>query len=136
MEEKIDFRAAFCNTICMTKTISIRLDESLLRAVDRVGEGDNRRRSEIVREALELWLERRTLAEKIRRHRQGYERSPVAADEFAPVLETQIWPKSGCSALQRYVRETSVRSGLVSSIIHHTLPALSKAKPAAMAISH
>ena len=77
----------------MTKTISIRLDESLLRAVDMVGKGDNRRRSEIVREALELWLERRTLAEKIRSHRQGYKRSPVAADEFTPVLETQVWPK-------------------------------------------
>ena len=77
----------------MIKAISIRLDESLLRAVDRVGKGDNRRRSEIVREALELWLERRTLAEKIRRHRQAYERSPVAADEFTPVLEAQVWPK-------------------------------------------
>ena len=77
----------------MTKAISIRIDEALLRAVDVAGKGDNRRRSDIVREALELWLKRRTLAEKIRCHRQGYERHPVAADEFAPVLEAQAWPK-------------------------------------------
>ena len=85
--------ASICNTICMTKTISIRIDESLLHAVDVASEGDQRRRSEIVREALELWLKRRTLAEKVRRHREGYERHPVAADEFAPVLEAQVWPK-------------------------------------------
>lgn len=77
----------------MTKTISIRIDESLLHAVDIAGKGDERGRSEIVREALELWLKRRTLAEKVRLHREGYERHPVADDEFAPVLEAQVWPK-------------------------------------------
>ncbi len=90
---KIDTMVSVCNTICMTKTISIRIDESLLHAVDIASEGDRRGRSEIVREALELWLKRRTLAEKVRRHREGYERHPVAADEFAPVLEAQVWPK-------------------------------------------
>jgi Arc/MetJ-type ribon-helix-helix transcriptional regulator len=79
----------------MTKTILIRIDESLLQAVDVASAGDQRGRSEIVREALELWLKRRTLAEKVRRHREGYERHPVMADEFAPVLEAQVWAKSG-----------------------------------------
>lgn len=77
----------------MTKTISIRIDEALLHAVDVASEGDKRGRSETGREALELWLKRRTLAEKVRRHREGYERHPVTDDEFAPVLEAQVWPK-------------------------------------------
>lgn len=91
--QQIDTVVSVCHTIRMTKTISIRIDESLLQAVDVASEGDERGRSEIVREALELWLTRRTLAEKVRRHREGYERHPVAADEFAPVLEAQVWPQ-------------------------------------------
>ena len=68
------------------RTISIRIDESLLRAVDAAVRPEQRRRSDAIREALELWLKRRALAEKVRRHRQGYQRHPVAPDEFAPVL--------------------------------------------------
>jgi len=77
----------------MTKTISIRIDEEILHAVDVVGEAEHRGRSEMIREALEAWLKHRTLAEKVRRHREGYVRHPVAPDEFSPVLGAQTWPK-------------------------------------------
>lgn len=77
----------------MTKTISIRIDDSLLEAVDTALEEQQRGRSEVVREALELWLKRRSLAEKVRRHREGYKRHPVAPEEFGPVLGAQRWPK-------------------------------------------
>ena len=77
----------------MSRTVSLRIDEGLLAAVDRAGAADRRARSEVVREALELWLRRRQLAEQVRQHREGYARKPVAPDEFAPVLEAQRWPK-------------------------------------------
>jgi len=77
----------------MTKTISIRIDEGLLHAVDVAGEADRRGRSEVIREALEAWLKRRAIAEKVRRHREGYARRPVSPDEFAPILKAQVWPK-------------------------------------------
>ena len=77
----------------MTKTISIRIDEVLLHAVDVAGETEHKGRSEVVREALKLWLKRRNLAEKVQRHREGYARQPVARNEFAPILEAQTWPK-------------------------------------------
>jgi metal-responsive CopG/Arc/MetJ family transcriptional regulator len=77
----------------MTKTVSLRIDEALLHAVDVAGEAQQKSRSEVIREALELWLKRRTLAEKVQRHRAGYTRHPVARDEFAPVLGAQTWPK-------------------------------------------
>ncbi|MBM4259467.1 MAG: ribbon-helix-helix protein, CopG family [Deltaproteobacteria bacterium] len=77
----------------MTKTISIRIDEELLHAVDVAGEDDNRGRSEVIREALEAWLKQRALGEKVRRHREGYARHPVAPDEFASILKAQVWPK-------------------------------------------
>ena len=77
----------------MTKTISIRIDEDLLHAVDVAGEAERRGRSEVIREALEAWLKRRALAEKVQRHRDGYTRHPVTPEEFSPVLGAQTWPK-------------------------------------------
>ena len=70
----------------MTQTISLRIDESLLRKIDLVGRSEKRGRSDAVREALELWLNQRSLAEKVRLHKEGYERHPVSANEFVPVL--------------------------------------------------
>lgn len=77
----------------MTKTISIRIDEELLHAVDVVGEKEQRGRSEVIREALEAWLKQRTIAEKVERHRAGYLRQPITDEEFSPVLGAQTWPK-------------------------------------------
>ena len=77
----------------MTQTISLRIDASLLQEIDLAGRADKRGRSEVVREALELWLKRRSLAEKVRLHTEGYERYPVGEDEFTHVLGAQTWPK-------------------------------------------
>lgn len=88
--DKVSYK---CIISCMAKTISIRIDESLLEAVDGTVQAEQRGRSEVIREALELWLKRRALAEKVRRHREAYERHPVGPEEFAPVLGAQTWPK-------------------------------------------
>ena len=77
----------------MTKTISIRIEESLLKAVDVAMKPGRRRRSDVIREALELWLRRRALEEKVRRHREGYIRNPVSPEEFEPILRAQRWPR-------------------------------------------
>ena len=77
----------------MTKTISIRIDEDLLYAVDVAGEAECRGRSEVIREALEAWLKRRALAEKVQQHWDGYMRHPVTPDEFSPLLRAQTWTK-------------------------------------------
>ena len=90
---KLTVSPTVCITTNMTKTISLRIDEALLHSVDVVGEAEHKGRSEVVREALELWLKRRALAEKVRRHREGYTRYPVTHEEFAPVLGAQTWPK-------------------------------------------
>ena len=75
------------------KDNSDSFDEEILHAVVIVGEAEHRGRSEMIREALEAWLKHRTLAEKVRRHREGYARHPVVPDEFSPVLGAQTWPK-------------------------------------------
>ena len=77
----------------MTKTISLRLDQRLLRAVEVASNSAHKDRSEVVSEALERWLKRQSAAEKVRRHREGYARHPVTRDEFTAVLKAQSWPK-------------------------------------------
>lgn len=77
----------------MVRTISFRIDESVLKAIDAAMKPDQRGRSEVIREALELWLRRRALEEKVRRHREGYKRHPVTPSEFDPILRAQRWPK-------------------------------------------
>lgn len=77
----------------MTKLLSVRLDEELVAAVDAAGRKEHRLRSEVVREALELWLKQRETAEQVARHRAGYRRRPAAKDEFQAVLGAQRWPK-------------------------------------------
>ncbi len=77
----------------MPQRISLRIDESLLQEIDLACGSEKRSRSEVVREALGLWLKQRSIAEKVRLHREGYERHPVSDDEFASVLGAQTWPK-------------------------------------------
>ncbi len=76
----------------MTKTISIRLDQALVDAIDEAGGEKQRGRSDVVREAVELWLRRKALEERVRMHREGYQRQPVKPEEFGPVLGAQTWP--------------------------------------------
>jgi metal-responsive CopG/Arc/MetJ family transcriptional regulator len=77
----------------MTQLLSVRLDEALLAAVDAAGRSEGRARSELVREALELWLRERQTAEKVAQHRSGYSRHAVRDAEFGAVLGAQRWPK-------------------------------------------
>jgi len=77
----------------MSKMVAIRVDESLLAGVDRERRAESLSRARVIHEALELWIERRRLAEAIRREQEAYERMPVRDDEFGPVLGAQRWPK-------------------------------------------
>lgn len=68
--------------------VSVRLDERLVRAIDRAG----RERSDVIREAIEEWLRRRYVGEMVREHAAGYRNSPVQAGEFDWLLEAAVWP--------------------------------------------
>ena len=48
----------------MTKTVSLRIDMALLNSVDAASKAEGKDRSEVVREALELWLKRRSYRRK------------------------------------------------------------------------
>jgi len=73
------------------KTIQMTLDEDLVKAVDRVSKQLNTTRSAFTRQALREALARHKVEQLERRHREGYERSPAASDEFSIWEPEQSW---------------------------------------------
>jgi metal-responsive CopG/Arc/MetJ family transcriptional regulator len=67
------------------------LDEELVKAVDRVSKQLHTSRSAFTRKALREALARYTLEQLEHKHRQGYERRPVATDEFSVWETEQAW---------------------------------------------
>lgn len=73
------------------KTIQMTIDETLLKAVDRLCRTRRTSRSALIRAALESELERDELRRREEKHRKGYERQPVKADEFDAWVTEQEW---------------------------------------------
>ena len=73
------------------KTIQMTLDEDLVKAVDRISKQLHTSRSAFARKALREALSRHNLEQMERRHRQGYQQHPVAADEFSVWETEQAW---------------------------------------------
>ena len=76
------------------KTIQMTIDELLLVEVDRVSQALKTNRSEFIREALKLALQRQKIIELERRHAEGYARYPVQAQEFAIAESDLAWGDS------------------------------------------
>ncbi len=71
------------------KTISVAMDEPLIRQLDDAARTTGKTRSELLRLALREWLDgqpRRRLAAE---DRAGYEDRPVEPDEFAGLIAPQ-----------------------------------------------
>ena len=73
------------------RTIQMTLDDDLVKAVDRVSKQLNTNRSAFTRKALRDALARYSLEQLERKHRQGYERNPVDANEFSVWETEQAW---------------------------------------------
>ena len=73
------------------RTIQMTLDDDLVKEVDRVSKQLHPNRSAFTRQALREALDRHNLKQLERRHRQGYERQPVAVDEFSVWETEQVW---------------------------------------------
>ena len=73
------------------KTIQMTIDEPLLAEVDQMTHTLNTTRSAFIREALELALQRHTIAEMERKHAEGYARQPVGPGEFDVWEDEQTW---------------------------------------------
>lgn len=73
------------------RTVQMTLDDDLVQNVDRLSEQLHTSRSAFTRDALREAIARYSVAQQEKRHRQGYERRPVAADEFAVWETEQAW---------------------------------------------
>jgi metal-responsive CopG/Arc/MetJ family transcriptional regulator len=71
------------------KTISITLDEDLLQGVDRAARSAKTTRSQLFRLALREWLATRRRRKLAAEDRAGYEKHPVAGDEFSGLIARQ-----------------------------------------------
>ena len=65
------------------KTVQIKLDDGLVKEMDRVSKRLHISRSAFACKALREALARYDVTELESKHRQGYERHPVAAGEFS-----------------------------------------------------
>jgi metal-responsive CopG/Arc/MetJ family transcriptional regulator len=73
------------------RTIQMTLDDELIKAVDRVSKELSTSRSAFTRKALRDALVRHRLERLEHKHRRGYERYPVVADEFSVWETVQAW---------------------------------------------
>ena len=73
------------------RTIQMTIDDDLVTAVDRVSKELQTSRSAFARKALRDALARYSLEQLERKHRRGYERYPVAADELSVWETEQAW---------------------------------------------
>ena len=73
------------------KTVQMTLDDELVKEVDRVVKRLHTSRSAFTRNALREALMRYSIEQLERKHRQGYERHPVANDEFSDWERERVW---------------------------------------------
>ncbi len=77
------------------KTIQMTLDEALVTEVDRLSKKLHTSRSAFTRRALREALSRYYAEQLEQKHRLGYERNPVEANEFSVWEEEQAWGDGG-----------------------------------------
>ena len=73
------------------RTIQMTLDDDLVKTVDHVSKQLHTSRSAFTRKALREAIARYNLEQLEQKHRQGYERHPVAADEVSVWETEQDW---------------------------------------------
>jgi metal-responsive CopG/Arc/MetJ family transcriptional regulator len=73
------------------KTIQMTLDDDLVSEVDEIVKQLRMNRSAFTRLALRAAIDRHNQAQLEQQHRQGYERRPVAPDEFSVWESEQQW---------------------------------------------
>ena len=73
------------------RTIQMTLDDDLVQAVDRISKQLSTTRSAFTRKALRDALSRYHDEQLEQKHRHGYARQPVAADEFSVWEAEQAW---------------------------------------------
>ncbi|MDX1777126.1 MAG: ribbon-helix-helix protein, CopG family [Desulfobulbales bacterium] len=73
------------------KTVQMTLDDELVKEVDEIVKEQKTSRSEFTRKALRHALQQFRDEQREKAHRSGYEKKPVAPEEFSPWEDEQQW---------------------------------------------
>lgn len=73
------------------KTVQMTLDDDLVKAVDKVAKQQKTSRSEFTRHALRDALEKVKIKQLEKAHQAGYQKKPVANNEFSVRDDEQQW---------------------------------------------
>jgi metal-responsive CopG/Arc/MetJ family transcriptional regulator len=73
------------------KTIQMKIDDRLLRQVDKMSRARKTTRSAFIRVALEAEIQRQRVRDEESRHAEGYARKPVTPGEFDVWTGEQDW---------------------------------------------
>ena len=73
------------------RTIQMTLDDDLVKAVDRVSKQLHTSRSAFTRKALREAIAKFKIEQLELKHQQGYERLPIASEEFSVWEKEQVW---------------------------------------------
>ncbi len=73
------------------KVVQMTLNDELVKEVDRVAKHLQTSRSAFTRKALREAIARYRVEQQELKHRQGYERYPVAIEEFSVWEDEQNW---------------------------------------------
>jgi metal-responsive CopG/Arc/MetJ family transcriptional regulator len=73
------------------KTVQMTLDDDLVKAVDKIVKQQKTSRSEFTRKALRHALKQFRDEQLEKAHRFGYEKKPVAPEEFSAWEDEQQW---------------------------------------------
>jgi len=77
--------------VLIMKTVQMTLDDDLVKAVDEVIKQQKTTRSEFTRKALRNALKQFREEQLEKAHRIGYEKKPVAPEEFSIWKDEQQW---------------------------------------------
>lgn len=70
------------------KQVLVQFTDDLLKKLDQLSEQLQRSRSSVIRDAVEIYVEKESLAEKQRRDIEGYTRFPETEEELAWARES------------------------------------------------
>ncbi len=73
------------------RTLQMTLDDDLVTELDEVVRDSHTNRSAFTREALRMAIAQYRQSKLVEKHRAGYLRHPVTADEFSVWEEEQAW---------------------------------------------
>jgi hypothetical protein len=71
--------------------VAIEIDEKIVPEIDALARNSRQTSADFVNAILRRAIRRESVEDKIRRHRESYEKFPQQPDEYEPWQDEQVW---------------------------------------------